>query len=74
MLQDTAQNPDEQSQNELPHLVEGDIQPGDNPEDGDQGGGERVQGEAGGIHSLVHQWHYHVIPYEVSIMVLFVHI
>ena len=67
MHQDTAQNPDEQSQNELPHLVEGDIQPGDNPEDGDQGGSERVQGEAGGIRSLVHQWHYHVIPYEVSI-------
>ena len=60
-FQDTAQNPDEQSHNELPHLVEGDIQPGDNPEDGDQG----VQGEAGGVRVLVHQWHYHIIPYEV---------
>ena len=61
-FQDTAQNPDEQSHNELPHLMEGDIQPGDNPEDGDQG----VQGEAGGVRGLVHQWHYHIIPYEVS--------
>ena len=43
LFQDTAQNPDEQSHNELPHLVEGDIQPGDSLEDGV----EEVQGEAG---------------------------
>ena len=62
-FQDTAQNPDEQSHNELPHLVEGDIQPGDHLEDGDHS--DQVQGEAGGVRTLVHQWHYHIIPYEV---------
>ena len=62
LFQDTAQNPDEQSHNELPHLVEGDIQPGDSLEDGV----EEVQGEAGRARGLVHQWHHHVIPYEVT--------
>ena len=64
-FQDTAQNPDEQSHNELPHLVDGDIQPGDNLEDGDHS--DQVQGEAGGLRSLVHQWHFHIIPYEVKL-------